>query len=532
MFGEIIYSNEHITLILLNTDVMLLVKKPGYSIDKFQKILTENPRIKITEFAALKNALNGFENRTIAIGIYRESLELLVSKDRLKAYIKIYASDEEFKDKGKDIYLDEIIELARSQNIIYGLEWEMILDKITNHGSILIASGKLPQNGQDAIINMYKLKDLKPSVSEDDKLNFYEMDLINHVQKNEWVGERIEPTEGIPGRTIFGEVIPSFPGMQKTLNYDSKSIYEVYDKTKGITKLLSKQAGVINYYDDIIKVDKLLTISEDVSYETGSIDFDGSVEVKGTIEDNFSVRASQDIQILGDIGVGAIDTIQSHNGNVYIRGGIAGRDRAKIICNGNLYTKFASNCIIECSGTVNIGYYAINCTIRAKEVLLESRNSRIIGGKVEGLVRIEVGTLGSPMGTRAFICVKGFKRSDLKKQFDYIENSINKIKDKLSNIKKKLAIYGSSQKLNVENRRVYNLLLEENERHNRTLRILVDERSKCLNYFKIKGEGEIFAKKSVYSNVLIQIKEEKSLITDSILHPMIYYYSDHELKSI
>lgn len=532
MFGEIIYSDECITIILLNTDVMLLVKKTGYTFEAFQKILIQNPRIKITQFSSLQNALNGLENRSIPIGIYRDPLEMIISKDRLKAYVKIYASDEEFEEVGKDTYLDNIIELARKENIIYGLEWEDIYERINNHGPILIASGKLPENGQDASINMYTLKDLKPIISEDEKVNYYELDLINHVEKDEWLGERIEPTEGIPGRTIFGEVIPAFPGSQKPLKYDPQTVYEVYDKRKGKTKLLAKQAGVVNYSDEEIKVNKLLTIPHNVSYDTGSIDFDGSVEIKGIVEDNFSVRATQDIQILGELGIGAIDKIESINGNIYIRGGIAGRDRAKIICSGNLYTKFASNCIIECSGTVNIGYYAINCTIIAKEIKFESRNSRIIGGEANAQVRIEAGILGSPMGTHSLICVKGFKRSDLKKQFDYIDRSIIKLKDKLSNIKKKLAIYSSAHQLNAENKRIYDVLIEENERNNRTLKILLDERSKCLNYFKIKGEGEIFAKKSIYSNVLIQIRDEKLLVSEPILHPMIYYYVENELKSI
>lgn len=532
MFGEIIYSNEYITLILLNLDVMLLVKKRGFTFEAFQEVLKENPRVKITEFAVLKNALNGFESRTVAIGIYREPLELIVSKDRLKAYVKIYAGDEEFNEKGKEAYLDEIIELARKENIIYGIEWENIVERISNRVPVLIASGKIPTSGQDAIINMYELKELAPKVSEDEKVNYYEMDLINQVKKGEWVGERIEPKEGNPGRTIFGEVIPAYPGEQKKLNYDSKSIYEVYNKKEGITTLLAKQAGVVSYKDGKITITKLLLIPNDVSYETGSIDFDGSVEVKGTVEDHFSVKASQDIQILGDIGIGAVDIIESRNGNIYIRGGIAGRDRAKIICQGNIFTKFASNCIIECSGTVHIGYYAMNCAIKAKEVIFESNNSRFTSGKIEALVRIEVGALGSPMSTRALVQVNGFKRSDLKKQLDYIEDSIKIVKEKLSNIRKKVTIYSRSDKLNYENQRVYDLLLDENERHNRTLKILIEERSKCLSYFKIKGEGEIFAKKSIYSNVMIQIKDEKRLITDSIMHPMIYYYSDNEMKSI
>ena len=51
------------------------------------------------------------------------------------------------------------------------------------------------------------------------------------------------------------------------------------------------------------------------------------MSVKGTVEDNFSVVASNDLEILGDYGVGAADKISSREGNIYIKGGIAGKNR-------------------------------------------------------------------------------------------------------------------------------------------------------------------------------------------------------------
>jgi len=533
LFGEIIFSNEYITLILLNTDVMLLVKKIGCTFEDFQEILKEHPRIKITEFAALKNALSGFENRTISIGTYREEMELLVSSDRLSASVRLNSSDEEFAATDRKIYLDEIVELLRKEGIVYGIEWENILDRINNKGYFKVASGQAPENGKDAIISLYKMNDLKPVISDDSKINYYEMELINKVEKGEWLGERREPTEGIPGKTIYGQMIPPIRGEQKQLKYDANSVVEIFDEKKGITYLNARFTGEAYWIEsETIAVNKLLTIPNKVDFETGNISFEGAVEIKDTVEDNFSVVAKDDIQILGELGVGAVGKIESRNGNIYIKGGIAGRDKAKIICRGNLYTKFASNCTIECAGTVNIGYYAINCNIEAKEIVFESKNSRVIGGSIQAQVKIETAILGNEMGARTVVKVLGFKRTDLKKQFDHIEISIEKAKEKLANIRKKILIYKKSQKLSLENAKIYDLLVEENDRYTRSLTILLEERKKCVNYFKVKGEGEIFAKKRVYSNVLIQIREERLLITEPIMTPMIYYFSENQIKTI
>ena len=47
------------------------------------------------------------------------------------------------------------------------------------------------------------------------------------------------------------------------------------------------------------------------------------------VEENFSVRSGKDIEILGEYGIGGVDTI-GVDGNIYIRGGVAGKTGQKL----------------------------------------------------------------------------------------------------------------------------------------------------------------------------------------------------------
>jgi len=47
---------------------------------------------------------------------------------------------------------------------------------------------------------MYELEEPRPEIREDGKANYYELKLINKVKAGDWLGERIDATEGFPGK--------------------------------------------------------------------------------------------------------------------------------------------------------------------------------------------------------------------------------------------------------------------------------------------------------------------------------------------
>lgn len=529
MFDNIIFRDISIELFLDDNQVYIKVLNTHYDLSTIQELLKRFPRIKTTQFIALKNAIAQATGELILFGELKPLIELSISSDTLKAYALINLTQEEFLQHSKKDLVEMIINECKKLSIIFGININEIVDIMKPNEKFIIATGQLPISGNNAVIKLYEIDDLTPQVFDDGKVNHYELNLINKVNHGDWVGERIEPTDGIPGKTVTGAVIPAMPGQQAKLIYDHKTIIESMNENKTITTLTAKRTGAVVYENNILSICNYLEVDGKVSFETGNIDFDGYVEVKQSVEDNFSVKADYDIQVMGKLGVGGIDTIESRDGNIYIRGGIAGKNKAKIICNGNLYTKFASDCTIECSGSVNIGYYVMNSDIKAKEVVLESLNSKIIGGNIEAMVRVVAGEIGSRAETPTRITITGFDRDSIKDEYDTANSDIASLKDQIVFIHQKLSIFDPAT-LDAAKLSIYNELETALENCNKKLKSLYEKRKRCTSYLHSKGDGEISASKCMYPQVFINIIGHEEHIRKQLNLQTSYYVIKNELK--
>ncbi len=533
MFEHMLYSNEFFSLVEEEKLVYIKVKEKGYEVNDFKTFIQGIPRVKVTQFAHLKSAILHGIDKYVAIGQYKPLIEIEVSKDRFTAYGIINLTPEEYTQAKKEVLIDELIKIAKAANIEYGMDVSEVMENIQPLNPFVIARGMHPLQGEDAIIHLYEIEEAKPQIYQDGKVNHYELNLINKVEEGEWVGERIEPKDGIPGRTVYGEIVPAVQGHQEKLIYDRKSIQAVTDMEHGKTILRAKRVGAVVYENGVLSVCNYLEIDGKVSFKTGNVDFDGYVDIKDSVEDNFSVRADNDIQIMGDLGVGAVEHIQSRGGSIYIRGGIAGQNKAVITCEGDLFTKFVADCEIVCQGTVHIGYYAINAKIKAKEVILEGYNSRIIGGEIEADVRVCAGEIGSRAETATQIWVRGFNRQTMREEYDSIDATVDKLMKMGQLLKQKMIIYTSSGKLSLEEEEAKALekLEGEYERCQKTLKLYVQRKKNYRSYLQTKGEGEIRAQKIIYPNVDLMLKKEMIRIRKPENANTCYYYKNNQIMN-
>ncbi|PKM51312.1 MAG: DUF342 domain-containing protein [Firmicutes bacterium HGW-Firmicutes-7] len=529
MFENILFANDFIQIILEEEQVFIKVLKKDYPIQALNQILIKFPRITITNFIALQSALANCLSSPIKIGELKPKIELLITNDKMLAQGYIRLTQEKFDESDKKQLVGEIIDVAVQKEISYGIDIKKVIDAIKPMEKFDVAKGLAPIPGEDALIKMYEIKKTEPLLYQDGKVNHYELNLINKIEKGEWLGERIEPKEGVPGTNIMGEEVEASRGQQEKLKFDKATVEAIFDQELGVTTLIAKRTGAIIFDQDMIGVSNFIEITGDVSFNTGNVDFDGFVDVKKSVEDNFSVRAVNDIQILGDMGIGGVDFIESKQGNIYIRGGIAGKNKARIICHGDLYTKFAADCTIECEGTVNIGYYAMNCNITAKEVILESTASKIIGGNIEAMVKIEAGELGSKAGIPTRLVINGFNRDQLKEEYDLMGLSIERTKEKIETLKKSLSRF-KGDSIKVQDQAKHEVIENEYIEAKSSLTKLYDQRKKYISYLHAKGEGEVKVKRIVYPGTIVKMREEVVHVREIRTLQTSYYIDEGEIK--
>src|SRR5690606_30396598 len=143
----------------------------------------------------------------------------------------------------------------------------------------------------------------------------------------------------------------------------------------------SKITGVVENGQGMIKVNKHLTIDGDVGIETGNILFEGSITIKGTVQNGYTVKANGDISIEGIDGVTGAKLVQSLSGDIYIRGGIFGNNETQVIAGGTIYVKHVNDAKLIAGNEIIIGSYSIGSDLEATNILLDKRSGKLVGGK-------------------------------------------------------------------------------------------------------------------------------------------------------
>jgi uncharacterized protein (DUF342 family) len=503
MDSKSIYKSEKIEIIKKSNELFIKSFKSGMTMEEFNLILKSRPEIKITNFLAVKNSILDAPKPIIKFGLLRERISVEISKDELKASVVFSLKPEELEKENREYIYNETIEKLTTKGVTYGIKELKNIREFKNGVQIIFAEGKEPVSGNDSIINLYKLHEVKPKINEDNRADFYELNLINKVKKGEWLGERIEATNGKSGVSVLGNSISPQKGKKIPLLYDRNTVDEVKYETKSV--LYSKQVGAVHFEGDRIGVSNHLEIVEDVDFKTGNVNFDGYLTIKGSVADNFSIKATKDIEILGAYGVGAVKEIYSKKGSVYIKGGIAGKGKALIKAEKNVYSRYISEASIFAKGSLNIGSYCLNSDIEAQDVTVESMKGYIIGGNVRARIKITTPVIGSKSEIKTNLMIHGFERDNLKSDLEEALRNIEELKSKMTRLKAHLISF--REELRDEDLKVYENVNKEYVEVCDEILKETERRNVIITCLRTLGEGEIKVLKKMFPKSFLKIRD-------------------------
>ncbi|MBU2628730.1 MAG: FapA family protein, partial [Proteobacteria bacterium] len=269
-------------------------------------------------------------------------IKLEISKDFMAAFL----SKTDYFDK--NITLVQLKETLFDKGIVLGIvEDKMIEGFINSSGfktkSFRIAKGVSPIQGKDAKVEFFFNTDyLKAGgLTNDGAIDFKDRGEIPHIEEGTVLAEKIPMVEARWGHNIFGDEIETMPGKDIVLKLGkgaklSEDGIKVLAAVKGFPKYAL--SGHIFVHQEYIT-------EGDVDYETGHIQYDGNVNIKGRIKSGFKVKGN-DIQAI-ELDGGIVHA----DGNVRIAGGI---NEGKIYARGNVYAKFIHKSEVICMGDVII----------------------------------------------------------------------------------------------------------------------------------------------------------------------------------
>lgn len=507
----ILFENQFLSIRERDNKAYIKVEKEGFDVMEFNNILTQTPRLNLTNFLSLRNALVDCSNKEIEIGDVKPEIEISISSDDMECKVRFNMSEDYLKDNKKEASTKAIHALNK-EGVNEGIIYDVFYGDIPSKKEVLIARGVLPIDGEDAVINLYDISERKPVIGKDGRADFYDLNLIDVIQKGEWLGEKIPATEGQSGKSVTGNIVPAKKGKDKLLRYDTFTVDEVIEN--GIHILRAKIDGAVIIENGKVKVDNHLIISRDVDYSTGNLDFNGFITIKGTVKDGFSVTAKNDIAILSDMGIGATGKIESLEGSIYIKGGVNGKGITFIEAKKDVYTKYCNESNIIAGGKIDIGFYSMDSELRAERVFLDNKNGRVIGGKINAKSQIVAGVIGSKYEKKTEVYVNGFDRLAIKNEFMMLLEKYRKLLKYAEGLKTEIDIYSFNFSMNDSEEFIedYNLQMKKYEEIMEEIEELDRKRLNLQQILESKGEGHISVLKGAFPETQLQIKQMRKRI--------------------
>lgn len=323
----------------------------------------------------------------------------------------------------------KILAAAELLKITHGvLSEEEIKENLKVGNDFVIARGTPSQNGADAVIvkkfNMGEKG--RPVKNKYDQVDYKNLNLFILVKKGDVVAERIPQTQGIAGKNIYGDDLPTRNGRPKPLP-NGKNTVVVGDNT-----VVADIDGQIIDKGNRIDIDPQFSVSGDVGVSTGNIDFTGGVKISGNVQEGFTVKATGDIEIKGMVSGAHI-----YGHNIYIGGGVSGMNRGLIKATGDVTMMFAENAEVEAEGSITVSDVVLHSELRAgKKVCVEGKRGLVIGGALSAGEEIRANIVGNEMNVATRLTV-GINPMLMRKYREVCKN-YNESKQRLSQITKTL----------------------------------------------------------------------------------------------
>lgn len=506
----IIFENRYFEISENSGKVYIKTIKAGFKLKDFDTIVRLNPRIKLTNFAVLKQVLNEVSTNPVEIGNWLAPLTIEVSRDKMSASLFVYETVDYIR-ANEQAFREDVAKLLAEHKITHGV-LDLKIEGIVSGKANLIAQGTPPVKGEDAIITYLQIPERKPVIREDGTADYYDMNFIFEIEEDAWLGEKIYAQPGTPGTNVYGETIAAQPGRDVPLKYDRKSAYEVEEQGKLV--LRSKMGGVCEDNRGMISINHHLPINGDVGVETGNIEFSGSISIRGTVQSGYSVIADGDISIEGPEGVSGAKLIKSLNGDIYIRGGIFGLNKTRIEAGGNIFVKHVNEAILVAGREVHIGFYALGSKISGHSIFVDERKGKIIGGKAVAKNTIVAAITGNHLERRTELIINSVNKQDGLEQIQskagllksmqedvvQLETQINRILPIAENLTKPqlAALEQTKQKLADNKEAVINLDREIKQ---------------LMNDLRSVDKEEIHVTKEAYPGTYIQIGNKSSILS-------------------
>ena len=356
-----------------------------------------------------------------------ESLSIVISDDEQKAEATLLASE----NGGEILDLDTARRQLIDAGVTFGIDEEAFAAfiKMKDYSKpYIVAQAEPPVDGEDGkLLFNFSIDERTGSPKEisGGRVDYRALDLYVPVVEGQLLVTRTSATEGTPGTSVTGKEIKPKPGKEIMLP-KGKNVKVNEEKTE----MYALCSGMVEYINNSVNVSSVYNIKGDCDLSVGNIDFDGSVHVSGTVRSGSTIKATGGIVVNG--GVEAATIIAG--GNVEIKGGVQGADRALIEAGGAVSMLYIERGTVHADGPVTFDVSMHSIIETGETLTAKGRRGAIIGGRAGAAGNIIANYVGTISNTRTEVAVGVMPRKRTRLQL--LETKIDMLKNEQQNLDK------------------------------------------------------------------------------------------------
>lgn len=494
--------------------------KPA-DLEDIQKKLDRDEIVNV-DYEAVREALENNDEQPVRIADYDPEIyvdgdcAVTVEADGMTASLTLIAPK-----GGNPVSMEEIDKKINAKSIVVEYDKDLITKKIDEKfwdQPFEIARGEDPIPGEDArIVYKFDMEDhAKAQEHEDGSVDFKELNLIHNVLKGEAIGEKIPPTEGTPGKDVYGKPMPAPQGKDELIK-----IGKNVELSEDGLKLVSAIDGQLKFEGDKPTIEPVFVVQGDLDLHTGNIDFIGSVIINGAVQDGFSIKAQGDVEVANAVGASHIEA----TGNIIVKGGVAGKGKAELSSEGDIIAKFIESATVRARGHIKLEKALMHSNVRCANLELTGDKSTIVGGNITAADEVVSKTIGSPVATKT--CITVGVDEGLLKQLNDVEEALKSNQQSLSKLSKAMELLLTLKSRTGSLPEEKEATLVKTKAMHSQLDVKVKEMESHMNELEAKVNeargGRVRASDRIYPGVVITIRKAVHHVKDEIRYATLTY---------
>lgn len=242
-----------------------------------------------------------------------------------------------------------------------------------------------------------------PDIREDGSVDYSSLNLLVGIKEGDWVAKYHKSVPGESGQLVDGSFVIPAP-VKELAPLKGKGFY--YDKEQKL--YIAKISGKVDLVaPDEIQIRDVYEIDGDVNQLNPFVNFYGDIEIKGNVESGTVIHAGRNVTINGTVE--ACEIIAG--GDVVLKRGIQGGNRARVIANGTVYADFIEHTFVKTGKDVNSNTI-LNCEIYSNGIVSAlGRKGSIVGGNTDARQGVLASNIGNPVEVKTVIHV-GLRQED------------------------------------------------------------------------------------------------------------------------